>query len=124
MLTPLISFLFCFGPILFSVRSSSAVRSPAIMATHNTSSPSLSPRSVQMSKLTHEEKIELCRKTASTLATRGKGILAADEGPEHWPSRFAAIGIHDNTMENRKAWRQVLFGSTTEEEYPFAQNIR
>jgi fructose-bisphosphate aldolase class I len=57
-----------------------------------------------------EELRHIPRQVASQLATRGKGILAADEGPGSMVSRFAAIGV-PNTPENRQAWRQVILAS-------------
>eukprot|EP01102_Stenamoeba_stenopodia_P006673 TRINITY_DN1849_c0_g1_i1.p1 TRINITY_DN1849_c0_g1~~TRINITY_DN1849_c0_g1_i1.p1 ORF type:complete len:374 (+),score=89.07 TRINITY_DN1849_c0_g1_i1:104-1225(+) len=73
-----------------------------------------SPRSSRV--LSHAENLDRCRETAALLATRGKGILAADEGPEHMVSRFAAINI-ENNAENRQAWREVLFGMAEGFEY-------
>jgi len=79
-----------------------------------------SPRTLRV--LSHVEKLERCRETAAALATRGKGILAADEGPEHMVSRFAAIGI-ENTPENRQDWREVLFASMPEDGFEYEKYI-
>lgn len=42
------------------------------------------------------------------IAQRGKGITACDEGPGTIGDRFAKYGI-ENTEENRRAYRQMLF---------------
>ena len=46
--------------------------------------------------------------TARALVAPSKGILAADESLPTIEKRFAALGI-DNTEENRRAYRQLLF---------------
>jgi fructose-bisphosphate aldolase class I len=46
--------------------------------------------------------------TARALTASGKGILAADESHGTIGRRFAAIGV-DNTPENRRQYRQLLF---------------
>eukprot|EP00192_Tetraselmis_astigmatica_P005643 CAMPEP_0117667872 /NCGR_PEP_ID=MMETSP0804-20121206/11216_1 /TAXON_ID=1074897 /ORGANISM="Tetraselmis astigmatica, Strain CCMP880" /LENGTH=442 /DNA_ID=CAMNT_0005475663 /DNA_START=18 /DNA_END=1346 /DNA_ORIENTATION=+ len=45
---------------------------------------------------------------AEMIAQPGKGITACDEGPATIGSRFEAVGI-ENTEENRRAYRQMLF---------------
>mmetsp|Transcript_58175 Transcript_58175/g.185209 ORF Transcript_58175/g.185209 Transcript_58175/m.185209 type:complete len:388 (-) Transcript_58175:1190-2353(-) len=57
--------------------------------------------------LTPAEKIELER-VCALIGTPGKGITACDEGPATIGSRFEAVGI-ENTEENRRAYRQMLF---------------
>ncbi|KAL7065051.1 hypothetical protein AAHC03_05099 [Spirometra sp. Aus1] len=47
---------------------------------------------------------------ANKLVIAGKGILAADETPSTLGVRFKSIGLQ-NTPENRKAYRQVLFSA-------------
>jgi fructose-bisphosphate aldolase class I len=46
--------------------------------------------------------------TTRALTARGKGILAADESHGTIGKRFAAIGV-ENTPENRRRYRQLLF---------------
>ena len=46
--------------------------------------------------------------TACALVPPGKGILAADESHPSIEKRFAALGI-ENTAENRRIYRQLLF---------------
>ncbi|KAA8494018.1 Fructose-bisphosphate aldolase [Porphyridium purpureum] len=57
--------------------------------------------------LSSEEKTEL-EKIAEMIGTPGKGITACDEGPGTIGMRFEAVGI-ENTEENRRAYRQILF---------------
>uniref|UniRef100_A0A061R8B5 fructose-bisphosphate aldolase n=1 Tax=Tetraselmis sp. GSL018 TaxID=582737 RepID=A0A061R8B5_9CHLO len=57
--------------------------------------------------LSREEKAEL-DKVAEAIAQPGKGITACDEGPGTIGARFEAVGI-ENTEENRRAYRQMLF---------------
>lgn len=49
-------------------------------------------------------------KIANAIVAPGKGILAADESTATIGKRFADIGI-DNTDENRRLYRQLLFTS-------------
>jgi fructose-bisphosphate aldolase class I len=49
------------------------------------------------------------RATANKIATPGKGILAADESTGTIASRFKDINL-ENTDENRRAYRELLFG--------------
>ncbi len=67
--------------------------------------------------LTEEQKKEL-RETAQAIVAPGKGILAADESTGTIGKRFANINV-ENTEENRRLYRQLLF--TTDKTY--AQNI-
>lgn len=46
--------------------------------------------------------------TAAAIAAPGKGILAADESPGTIAKRFEGIGV-ENTEENRRYYRQILF---------------
>ncbi|KAI8465806.1 MAG: fructose-bisphosphate aldolase [Monoraphidium minutum] len=57
--------------------------------------------------LSKERKAEL-EAVCEGIAQRGKGITACDEGPGTIGDRFAKYGI-DNTEENRRAYRQMLF---------------
>lgn len=54
--------------------------------------------------------------TASKIATRGKGVTACDEGPGTIGGRFEAVGI-ENTEENRRQYRQMLFEAPGCEDY-------
>jgi fructose-bisphosphate aldolase class I len=54
--------------------------------------------------------------TAKKIATPGKGILAADESTGTIGKRFAAISV-DNTRENRRDYRELLFTTPGMEEY-------
>ncbi len=46
--------------------------------------------------------------TANAIAAPGKGILAADESTGTIGKRFQSINL-DNTEDNRRAYRQLLF---------------
>ncbi|RWS15496.1 fructose-bisphosphate aldolase-like protein [Dinothrombium tinctorium] len=59
------------------------------------------------SYLTPEQQ-EALRKTADAIVSPGKGILAADESTGTMGKRFADIGV-ENTEENRRQYRQMLF---------------
>jgi fructose-bisphosphate aldolase class I len=48
------------------------------------------------------------RETAAFIATRGKGILAADESTGTIGKRFVEIKVN-NVLENRRKYRQLLF---------------
>src|ERR1700752_2468457 len=50
-------------------------------------------------------------KVANAVVTPGKGILAADESTGTIKRRFDAIGV-DNTEDNRRDYREMLFRST------------
>ena len=67
--------------------------------------------------LTEEQKANLV-KVAKSIVAPGKGILAADESVGTMGKRLANIGL-ENTEENRRAYRELLF--TTDE--VVAQNI-
>ena len=49
--------------------------------------------------------------TARALVSSGRGILAADESDPTIEKRFAALGI-ENTEENRRVYREMLFTTT------------
>ena len=59
-----------------------------------------------------ELKAEL-KKIAEAIVAPGKGILAADESPRTMGKRLAGIGV-ENTEENRRSYRQLLFTSGAE----------
>ena len=65
--------------------------------------------------LSVEEKAHL-EKIAAAIGTPGKGITACDEGPGTIGDRFEAVGV-ENTEENRRAYRQVLFESPGASDY-------
>jgi len=50
------------------------------------------------------------------MCTRGKGILAADESTGTIGKRFAMINV-DNTEENRRVYRELLFTTEGLEKY-------
>jgi fructose-bisphosphate aldolase class I len=54
--------------------------------------------------------------TASAIATKGKGITACDESPSTIGVRFEKVGI-ENTAENRRKYRQMLFETPGNEKY-------
>lgn len=54
--------------------------------------------------------------TATTIATRGKGILAADESTGTIGKRFSAINV-ENTEPNRQRYRELLFTTAGIGEY-------
>ncbi|XP_066267400.1 fructose-bisphosphate aldolase-like isoform X2 [Branchiostoma lanceolatum] len=62
--------------------------------------------------LTPELKKELAA-TANAIVSPGKGILAADESTGTMGKRFANISV-ENTEENRRTYRQLLFSSGSE----------
>ncbi len=49
-------------------------------------------------------------KVAKAMVARGRGILAADESTGTCGKRFESIGV-ENTEENRRAYREMLFGA-------------
>ena len=51
-------------------------------------------------------------KTARAMVAKGKGILAADESSGTIKRRFDAIGV-DSTENNRRDYREMLFGATS-----------
>src|SRR3989344_582956 len=56
------------------------------------------------------------RDIAKMLVIDGKGILAADESTATTGKRFAGIGV-DNTEDNRRAYRELLFTAPEMEKY-------
>jgi fructose-bisphosphate aldolase class I len=62
--------------------------------------------------LSKEQECELI-KIANNLVSKGKGILAADESTGTIGKRLAAIKL-ENTEENRRQYRQLLFQSNVE----------
>lgn len=62
--------------------------------------------------LTAELKAEL-KKIAEAIVAPGKGLLAADESTGTMGKRLANIGV-ENTEENRRQYRQLLFTSGAE----------
>lgn len=68
-----------------------------------------------MSFLSQEQKDAL-EGTAAALATNGKGITACDESAGTIGKRFDAVGI-ENTTENRRVYRQMLFTTPQCEDY-------
>lgn len=72
-------------------------------------------RSTGGTHLTKEQRLSL-EKTAESVATAGKGITACDEGPGTIGSRFEAVGV-ENTEENRRRYRQMLFETPGCEKY-------
>ena len=79
------------------------------------SKPKTMPFSVGGSFLTNEEKRAL-EETAAALSTRGKGITACDESAGTIGKRFEEVGI-ENTEENRRQYRQMLFEAPGCENY-------
>jgi len=71
--------------------------------------------SVGGSFLSTSEKAAL-EETATKVATAGKGITACDEGPGTIGARFENVGI-ENTEENRRKYRQMLFEAPGCEKY-------
>jgi fructose-bisphosphate aldolase class I len=65
--------------------------------------------------LSADEKAHL-EKIAAMIGTPGKGITACDEGPGTIGDRLAAVGV-ENTEENRRSYRQVLFEARDANEY-------
>jgi len=57
--------------------------------------------------LSNEVRAEL-KKVAESICAPGKGILAADESTGTIGKRFAGMGV-ENTEENRRQYRQLLF---------------
>ena len=56
------------------------------------------------------------QETARAIVAEGKGILAADESDGTIKKRFDSIGV-ESTEENRRAYRELLFGTEGVEEY-------
>jgi len=66
---------------------------------------------MEQSYLTEEQRKRL-RDVAQSIVAPGKGILAADESTGTIGKRFANINV-ENTEENRRAYRQLLFTTDT-----------
>jgi fructose-bisphosphate aldolase, class I len=60
------------------------------------------------------------QKTCAQLATRGKGLLAADESTGTIGKRFAAIKV-ENNENNRREYRELLL--TTREAYQYISGV-
>ena len=58
----------------------------------------------------------LLSKTAAAMVAKGKGILAADESSATCEKRFQSVSV-ECTEENRRAYRQLLFGTPGIEQY-------
>ena len=58
----------------------------------------------------------LLAKTAAAMVAKGKGILAADESSGTCEKRFQSVKV-ECTEENRRAYRQLLFGTPGVEQY-------
>src|SRR5882762_4574414 len=58
----------------------------------------------------------LLSKTAAAMVAKGKGILAADESSGTCEKRFQSVKV-ECTEENRRAYRQFLFGTPGVEQY-------
>src|SRR6184192_2564322 len=59
---------------------------------------------------------KLLAKTAAAMVAKGKGILAADESSGTCEKRFQSVKV-ECTEENRRAYRQLLFGTPGVEQY-------
>jgi len=60
-----------------------------------------------------EDRLKELRETASAIVAPGKGILAADESTTTIGKRLEAIKV-ENTEDNRRAYRQLLFSCDPE----------
>ena len=58
----------------------------------------------------------LLSKTAAAMVAKGRGILAADESSGTCEKRFQSVGV-ECTEENRRAYRQLLFGTPGIEQF-------
>jgi len=58
----------------------------------------------------------LLSKTAAAMVAKGKGLLAADESSGTCEKRFQSVKV-ECTEENRRAYRQLLFGTPGVEQY-------
>lgn len=65
--------------------------------------------------LTADQKKSL-EATARAMCTPGKGITACDESAGTIGGRFEAVGV-ENTEENRRKYRQMLFEAPGNEQY-------
>jgi fructose-bisphosphate aldolase class I len=52
----------------------------------------------------------ILRNTVQALLAKGKGILAADETPGNIGKKFQVLHL-DNTAENRRKYREMLFSA-------------
>src|SRR5437879_9256175 len=59
---------------------------------------------------------KLLAKTAAAMVAKGKGILAADESSGTCEKRFQSVKV-ESTEDNRRAYRQLLFGTPGVEQY-------
>src|SRR5437879_4966771 len=59
---------------------------------------------------------KLLAKTAAAMVAKGKGILAADESSGTCEKRFQTVKV-ECSEENRRAYRQLLFGTSGIEQY-------
>jgi len=59
---------------------------------------------------------KLLAKTAAAMVAKGKGILAADESSGTCEKRFQSVKV-ESTEENRRAYRQLLFGTPGVEQF-------
>lgn len=57
--------------------------------------------------------MKILRETALKIVEKNKGILAIDESPASMEKKFGPLGI-ENTVENRRRYREVLLTSPTE----------
>lgn len=64
----------------------------------------------------NQTKIAELNKIAKQMVAPGKGILAADESINTVKKRFSSIGL-DNTEDNRRAFREMLFCAPGEGQY-------
>ena len=68
-----------------------------------------------------ERRGELAR-NAEAIVANGKGILAADESMGTAGKRLASIGM-ENTEENRRAYREVLFANARSDQIGDRSNL-
>lgn len=78
-------------------------------------SMAIDPAGSNGAHLTAAQKAELAE-IAGLVARAGKGITACDEGPATIGGRFEKVGV-ENTEENRRAYRQMLFETPGCENY-------
>ncbi len=63
-----------------------------------------------------QNELQSLEEVAAALVARGKGILAADESDPTIKKRFDTIEV-DSTEENRRSYRELLFGTSGLSEY-------
>lgn len=95
--------------------TSSIVYYTLLLSGTSTTTSAYTLRATGGSWLTAAQKKAL-EETAAAVATPGKGITACDEGPGTIGSRFEAVGV-ENTEENRRRYRQMLFEAEGCENY-------